>query len=132
MKPLDSWMKPQNGRPWYSWRTSANPISPRRAVGLSTSNAGDFLECAEDSFLMQVIDELTRGDTLLELLLTNKEELAEGIKVEGSPGYSDYEMLEFKTLREMGKTNKWSHNLTLQESRFLLLHRSSWQDPICN
>lgn len=90
------------------------------------------MECAEDSFLMQVIDELTRGDTLLELLLTNKEELAEGIKVEGSPGYSDYEMLEFKTLRERGKTNKWSHNLTLQESRFLLLHRSSWQDPICN
>lgn len=38
-------------------------------------------------------------------MLTNREELVEGIKVEGSPGYSDYEMLEFKTLREVGKTS---------------------------
>lgn len=46
---------------------------------------------------MQEINALTRGgDTLLELLLTNKEELVEGINVEGSPGCSDYEMLVFK------------------------------------
>lgn len=81
---------------------------------------------------MQGINELTRGGTLLDLWLTNKEELVESIKVEGSPGYSDYEMLEFKTPREAGKTSKWNHNLTLQESRFWLLHRSSWQDPMGN
>lgn len=46
---------------------------------------------------MQVINELTRGgDTLLELLLTNKEELVESINVEGSHGCSDYKMLVFK------------------------------------
>jgi len=65
-------------------------------------------------------------------LCTNKEELVEGMKAEGSPGYSDYEVLEFKTLREVGKTNKWNHNLTLPERGFWLLHRSSWQDPVGN
>lgn len=57
------------------------------------------MKCAEDGFLVQGINELRRGDTVLELLLTNKEELVEGIKAEGSPGCSDYEMLEFKTER---------------------------------
>lgn len=40
-----------------------------------------------------------RENTLLELLFKSNEELVEGIKVDGSLGYSDYEMLEFKTER---------------------------------
>ena len=78
------------------------------------------MECAEDNFLMQVISELTRGGYSAGAI-AHKQELLEGIKVEGSPGYSDYEMLDFKTLREVGKTNQWNHNLIFQESRFWLL-----------
>ena len=33
------------------------------------------MECVRDNFLMLVLDELTDGSTVLDLLLTNKEEL---------------------------------------------------------
>jgi len=36
-----------------------------------------FLQCMEDYCLMQVVEELTRRDALMELVLTNKEELLE-------------------------------------------------------
>ena len=48
-----------------------------------------FLQCVEDNFLMQVVEELTRGGVLLDLILTNKEGLVKEIKVGGSLGCSD-------------------------------------------
>ena len=38
-----------------------------------------------------MINELIRGDALLDLLLTNKEELVEKVKVKGSLGCNDCE-----------------------------------------
>jgi len=43
-----------------------------------------FLQGIDDNFLMQVVEEPTRRGTLLNLVLTNKEGLAEDVKVGGS------------------------------------------------
>jgi len=58
-----------------------------------------FLECVEDNFLLQVIEEPTRRGAMLDLVLTNKEGLVGNVKVKGSLGCSDHKMVEFKILR---------------------------------
>ena len=55
-----------------------------------------FLQCVEDNFLMQVVEELTRWGVLLDLVLTNRDGLVEDMKVGGSLGCSDHEIVEFK------------------------------------
>lgn len=40
-----------------------------------------FLECINDNSLIQVTEESRRGSSLLDLILTNKEELVCGAKV---------------------------------------------------
>ncbi|GAB0186650.1 hypothetical protein GRJ2_001130300 [Grus japonensis] len=58
-----------------------------------------FLKCVDDDFLLQVIEELMRRDAMLDLVLTNKEGLVGDVKLKGSLGCSDHEMVEFKILR---------------------------------
>ncbi|GAB0202667.1 mitochondrial enolase superfamily member 1 [Grus japonensis] len=58
-----------------------------------------FLECVDDNFLFQVIEEPTRRGAMLDLILTNKEGLVGDVKLKGSLGCSDHEMVEFKILR---------------------------------
>ena len=57
-----------------------------------------FLECTDVNFPAQVIEEPAKGDALLDLIVTNKEELFEHVNVEGRLGCSDHEMVEFRTL----------------------------------
>ncbi|GAB0205472.1 mitochondrial enolase superfamily member 1 [Grus japonensis] len=58
-----------------------------------------FLECVDDNFLLQVIEEPTRRGAMLDLILTNKEGLVGDVKLKGSLGCSDYKMVEFRILR---------------------------------
>ncbi|GAB0176508.1 hypothetical protein GRJ2_000116000 [Grus japonensis] len=58
-----------------------------------------FLECVDDNFLLQVMEELTRRGAMLDLILTNKEGLVGDVKLKGSLGCSDHEMVEFRILR---------------------------------
>ncbi|KAF1441782.1 hypothetical protein FQV07_0011647, partial [Pygoscelis papua] len=55
-----------------------------------------FLECVNDNFLLQVVEEPTRRGAVLDLVLTNKEGLVGNVKLKGSLGCSDHEMVEFK------------------------------------
>ena len=59
-------------------------------------------ECIEDNFLVQVMESLTRGEALLDLLLTNAEELIGEVKIGGSLGCSDHGILSLEGYR-MGK-----------------------------
>ena len=54
-----------------------------------------LLECIEDKLLSQVIDSPTRGDALLDLLVTNTSELIGDIRIGGSLGCSDHALVEF-------------------------------------
>ncbi|GAB0203333.1 hypothetical protein GRJ2_002798900 [Grus japonensis] len=58
-----------------------------------------FLECVDDNFLLQVIEEPTRRGAMLDLILTNKEGLVGNVKLKGSLGCSDHEMVEFRIFR---------------------------------
>jgi len=66
------------------------------------TQSGRFLQSTDDNFLMQVVEEPTRRGVLLDLALTNKG-LVEDVKVGGSLGCSDHEMVEFKMLRGRSK-----------------------------
>ncbi|GAB0208438.1 hypothetical protein GRJ2_003309500 [Grus japonensis] len=58
-----------------------------------------FLECIDDNFLLQVIEEPTRRGAMLDLVLTNKEGLVGDVKLKGSLGCNDHKMVEFRILR---------------------------------
>ena len=57
-----------------------------------------FLQSTDDNFLMQVVEEPTKRDTLLDLILMNKERLVEDLKVGGILSCSDHEVVEFRIL----------------------------------
>lgn len=58
-----------------------------------------------DNFLMQILCNLGRCDVLLDLLVTNKEDLVENVTSNGSLDYSDYEMVEIKMLMRVRKAS---------------------------
>jgi len=57
-----------------------------------------FLQSTDDKFLTQVMKELTRRGVLLDVVLTSKDGLAEDVKVGGSLGCSEHEMVNFRSL----------------------------------
>ena len=57
-----------------------------------------FLECVEDSFLTQLVQEPTRGGALLGLLFTNSEGLVGDVKAGDCLGQSNHETVEFHFL----------------------------------
>ncbi|GAB0203837.1 hypothetical protein GRJ2_002849300 [Grus japonensis] len=75
--------------PDIHWRDNAAEHKQSRKI----------LECVDDNFLLQVIEEPTRRGATLDLILTNKEGLIGDIKLKGSLGCSDHEMVEFRILR---------------------------------
>ncbi|MCQ4021281.1 hypothetical protein FK520_27165, partial [Klebsiella pneumoniae] len=56
-----------------------------------------FLECVDDNFLLQAIEEPTRRGAMLDLVLTNREGLVGDMKLKDSLGCSDHDTVEFKT-----------------------------------
>lgn len=80
-----------------------------------------FLQCIEDNFLMQVVEELTRGGPLLDLILTNKEGLVKEVKAGGSLGCSDHEMVEFEILSGGSKAKSRIATLDFRRANFDLL-----------
>ena len=57
-----------------------------------------LLECVDDNFFLQVIEEPTRRGAMLDLVLTNKEGLVGNVKLKGNLVCSDHEMVELKIL----------------------------------
>lgn len=63
-----------------------------------------FLACLDGKFLIKLIEEMTRGDSLLNLMLTNEEQLSRDVKMRSSVGCSDHEIVELRILRGGHKT----------------------------
>ena len=61
-----------------------------------------LLESIDTNFLVQVLDRSTRGDVLLDSVLTNAEEIIKDIKIRGTLGRSDHSLVheEFRTAKE--------------------------------
>ena len=79
-----------------------------------------FLACIEDNFLSRIIDSPTRGDAILDLMLTNVSELIGGVKIGGSLGCSDHGLVEFTLLRDMGKVRSIVRNLNFWKAKIQL------------
>ena len=62
-----------------------------------------FLQCVEDSFLTQVVEEPRKRGVLLDLAVSNGNGLVRNVKVGDSLGCSDHEMVEFKILCRRSK-----------------------------
>ncbi|PKU45481.1 glycerol kinase [Limosa lapponica baueri] len=64
-----------------------------------------FLECINEHFFLQVVEEPTRRGAMLDLVLTKKQGLEWNVKLKGSLGCSDHEMVEFKILRAVRRAH---------------------------
>ncbi|KAJ7423618.1 rna-directed dna polymerase from mobile element jockey-like [Pitangus sulphuratus] len=82
-----------------------------------------FLECIEDNFLLQLVNELTKGGAPLDLLFTNSEGLMGDVVVRGHLGYSDHAMIEFSILRDAERAINKTSALDFWRANFSLLRR---------
>ncbi|GAB0203482.1 hypothetical protein GRJ2_002813800 [Grus japonensis] len=93
-----------------------------------------FLECVDDNFLLQVIEEPTRRGAMLDLILTNKEGLVGDVKLKGSLGCSDHAMVEFRILRAARKAHSKLTTLDFRRADFGLfrdlLGRIPWDKAL--
>ncbi|GAB0207575.1 mitochondrial enolase superfamily member 1 [Grus japonensis] len=93
-----------------------------------------FLECVDDNFLLQMIEEPTRRGAMLDLILTNKEGLVGDVKLKGSLGCSDHEMVEFRILRAARRAHSKLTTLDFRRADFGLfrdlLGRIPWDKAL--
>ncbi|KAM9653655.1 uncharacterized protein ACIBXB_010484 [Morphnus guianensis] len=93
-----------------------------------------FLESIDDNFLLQVMEDPRRRGAMLDLILTSKEGLVGNVKLKGSLGYSDHEMVEFKILRAVRRAHSKLANLDFRRADFGLfrdlLGRVPWDTAL--
>lgn len=82
-----------------------------------------FLECIEDNFLLQLVNEPTRDGALLDLLFTNREGLVGDVVVGGHLGHSDQEIIEFSILRDARRAINKASTLDFRRADFSLFKR---------
>ncbi|XP_065409830.1 uncharacterized protein LOC135972960 isoform X1 [Chrysemys picta bellii] len=88
-----------------------------------------FLESVGDNFLVQVLEEPTRGRAFLDLLLTNREELVGEAKVDGNLEGSDHEMVEFRILTQGRKESSRIRTLDFRKADFDSLREQMGRIP---
>ncbi|GAB0193305.1 hypothetical protein GRJ2_001795800 [Grus japonensis] len=88
-----------------------------------------FLECVDDNFLLQVTEEPRRRGAMLD-----KEVLVGNVKLKGSLGCSDHEMVEFKVLRAVRRVHSKLTALDFRRADFGLsrdlLGRMPWDKAL--
>ncbi|GAB0199978.1 hypothetical protein GRJ2_002463200 [Grus japonensis] len=93
-----------------------------------------FVECIDYKVLLQVIEEPMRRGAMLDLILTNKEGLAGDVKLKGSLGCSDHEMVEFRILRAARRAHSKLTTLDFRRADFGLfrdlLGRVPWDKAL--
>ncbi|GAB0204363.1 hypothetical protein GRJ2_002901900 [Grus japonensis] len=77
-----------------------------------------FLECIDDNFLLQVIEEPTRRGAVLDLVLTKKEGLVGNVKLKGSLGCSDQQVVELKIHRAVRRAQSRLTTLDFRRADF--------------
>jgi len=108
--------KPYARMLWSCWGTPGTLVSPSTA---SCRQSRRLLQCVEDNFLIQATDSLTRGEVLLDLLLTNMEELIGDEKIGGSLGCSSHALVEF-SLEQYGPKEERVRILNFRKANFHL------------
>ncbi|KAF4803717.1 hypothetical protein TURU_013832 [Turdus rufiventris] len=74
------------------------------------------LESIDDNFLSHVVEDPTRNGVLLDLILTNREGLVGDVKVGGSLGCSDHEIVEFSIEQGGGRATRMIANMDFRRT----------------
>ncbi|XP_070619981.1 polyadenylate-binding protein 4 isoform X1 [Erythrolamprus reginae] len=77
--------------PDINWKTNSAP----------SGKSAKFLSSLADNFLTQKVETGTRGNAILDLILTNREETIEGTEEEGKLGESDHVILKFNIVQSL-------------------------------
>ncbi|RMC04224.1 hypothetical protein DUI87_19043 [Hirundo rustica rustica] len=95
-----------------------------------------FLECMEDNFLLQLVGEPTRGETMLDLLFANRDGLVGDVVVGGHLGQSDHEIIEFSIFGEIRRNTNKTLTLDFWRADFglfrRLIQRVPWEAALKN
>ena len=93
-----------------------------------------LLECLEDNFLRQVIDSPSRGDAILELMVTDASELIGDVQIGGSLGCSDHALVELAVVRDMGQAKRKVRTLNFRKAKCQLFKelvtRTPWETAL--
>ncbi|PKU47352.1 dtw domain-containing protein 2 [Limosa lapponica baueri] len=112
----------------------SHPDNCRRDNTAGHEQSRKLLECVNDNFLLQVIEEPTRKDATLDFVLANKEWLLGNMKLKGSFDCSDHEMVEFKILRVVRRAHRYLTTLDFRRKDFGLfrdlLGKVSWDKAL--
>ena len=81
-----------------------------------------LVESIDDNFLVQVLDRPTSGEALLDLPLTNAEEIIKGVNVGGSRGCSNHGLVEFVISRDVGLAKSGVRTLNFGRANFKLFN----------
>ncbi|KAK4825362.1 hypothetical protein QYF61_026881 [Mycteria americana] len=92
---------------------------------------GDF---NHPNIYWKIIDSPTRGDAILDLLVTKASELIGDVKTGGSLGCSDHALVEFTVLRDMGQAKSKIRTLNFRKAKFQLFkelgNRTPWETAL--
>jgi len=77
-----------------------------------------YLQNTDNNFLMQVVEEPVRRGVLLDFVLTKREGLVDDVKVGGSFGCSDLEMVEFRILPGGSRAINRTTTLEFRRAKF--------------
>ncbi|PKU47503.1 hypothetical protein llap_2145 [Limosa lapponica baueri] len=88
-----------------------------------------FLQCTDDNFLTQLVEEPSRREALLDPVLTNEEGLVEDIKVEGNLGCSDHGKIEFRIVGSTHKAISRTETLDFKRANFVLFKKLLGEIP---
>jgi len=101
---------------------------------MSCRQSRRLLECIEDNFLSQVRYTPTRGDAILDQMVTSASELISDIKIGGSLGCSGHTLVEFAVLRGMGQVKTELGTLNFRKANFHLfkefIDRTPWETTL--
>lgn len=91
-------------------------------------------ECVEGNFLVQVMESPTRGEKLLDQLLTKAEKPIRDVKMGSSPGCSSYSLVEFSILRGTRQIKSRVRTLKFRQVNFslyrALVHGIPWETAL--
>ncbi|XP_060139070.1 uncharacterized protein LOC132593239 [Zootoca vivipara] len=88
-----------------------------------------FLTGLADNFIVQKVGEATRGSAILDLVLTNSDDLVSGVDVAGSLGGSDHALLEFIVQRKGATKHTKTQILDFKKADFRKLRETLGEIP---
>uniref|UniRef100_A0A670IGU3 Reverse transcriptase domain-containing protein n=1 Tax=Podarcis muralis TaxID=64176 RepID=A0A670IGU3_PODMU len=88
-----------------------------------------FLTGLADNFIVQKAGEATRGTAILDLVLTNVDDLVSGVEVEGSLGTSDHALLKFTIQRKGAAKHTRTQFLDFKKADFIKLREVLGEIP---